>query len=55
MIIETPYKNNDTITIKTMAGEEIVARLVEENDKTVKVHKPMTIVASGQGCFYFKS
>jgi hypothetical protein len=49
MIIETPYKNNDTITIKTMAGEEIVARLVEENDKTVKVHKPMTIVASGQG------
>lgn len=49
MIIETPYKNNDTITIKTTAGEEIVARLVEENDKTVKVHKPMAIMATGQG------
>lgn len=49
MIIETPYKNGDTITIKTMAGEEIVARLVEENDKTITVLKPMVIMATQQG------
>ena len=49
MLIETPYKNGDTITIKTSAGEEIVARLVEETDKTVKVHKPMAIMATQQG------
>ena len=49
MIIETPYKNGDTITIKTSAGEEILARLVEENDKTVKVRKPMAIMATQQG------
>lgn len=49
MIIETPYKAGDTVTIKTTAGEEIVARLVEDTDKTVKVHKPMAIMATAQG------
>ena len=49
MIIETPYKKGDTITVKTSAGEEILARFVEENDKTVKVHKPMAIMATQQG------
>lgn len=49
MIIETTYKNGDTITIKTTAGEEIVARLIEENDKTITVLKPMAIMATQQG------
>lgn len=49
MIIETPYKANDTVTIKTLAGEEIVARFVQENDKTVTVQKPLALMASGQG------
>lgn len=49
MIIETPYRAGDTVTIKTTAGEEIVARLVEDTDKTVKVHKPMVIMATAQG------
>lgn len=49
MIIETPYKALDTVTIKTSAGEEIVARFIEENDKTIKVKKPMVIMATAQG------
>ena len=49
MLIDTPYKNGDTITIKSSAGEEIVARLVEETDSTVKVHKPMAIMTTQQG------
>lgn len=49
MIIETPYKANDTITIRTNAGEEIVARFAEENDKTITVTKPMTLQATQQG------
>jgi hypothetical protein len=49
MIIETPYKAGDTVTIKTTAGEEIVARLVEENADTVTVQKPMAIMVTGQG------
>lgn len=49
MIIETPYKATDTITIKTTAGEELVCRFVEENDNAITIEKPMTIMATGQG------
>ena len=49
MIIETPYKATDTITLKTTAGEEIVARFVEETDKTITILKPMAIIATQQG------
>ena len=49
MIIETPYKATDTITIKTVAGEEIVARFVEETPTTITVQKPLAIVAGPQG------
>jgi hypothetical protein len=49
MLIDTPLKAQDVITIKTGAGEELVARLVEETDTTVKVHKPMAIMATQQG------
>lgn len=49
MIIETPYKANDTITIKTAAGEELVCRFLEENDKTITVQKPLALMPTPQG------
>lgn len=49
MIIEAPYKQNDTVTLKTTGGEEIVARFVEEDTNTITIHKPMAIMATGQG------
>lgn len=49
MIIETPYKQNDTITIKTVGGDELVARFIEENDKTVTIQKPLALMATPQG------
>jgi hypothetical protein len=49
MIIETPYKQNDTITLLTSAGQEVVARFIEENDKTITVTKPLALMASQQG------
>lgn len=49
MLINPPHKAHDVITIKTSAGEEIVARLVEETDTTIKVHKPLAIMATQQG------
>jgi hypothetical protein len=49
MIIETPYKHLDTVTIKTAAGEELVCRFLEENDKTVTVQKPMALMPTQQG------
>lgn len=49
MIIETPYKNGDTVSIKLMSGEEVVARLDEETATGVKVKHPMMLVANQQG------
>jgi len=49
MIIETPYRAGDTVTIKTTAGEEIVARMVEESTASITVQKPMAIMATAQG------
>ena len=49
MIIETKYKTSDTVTLKTTAGEEIVARFVEEDSTTITVLKPMAIMATQQG------
>lgn len=49
MIIEAPYKHNDTVTLKTTGGEEIVARFIEENANEITVEKPLAIMASGQG------
>ena len=49
MIIETPYKARDAITIKTTGGEEIVARFVEEDANTITVEKPLAVMATPQG------
>lgn len=49
MIIETPYKQGDTITFKTVAGEEVIARLEEETATHIKVHKPLALTATQQG------
>jgi len=49
MLIEAPYKNGDTVSVTTVAGEEIVARLVDENGETLTVTKPMALTATQQG------
>ena len=49
MLVEGPYKENDTISIKITSGEEIVGRLVEETSAHVKLRKPMMVVMAGQG------
>ena len=49
MLIQAPYSKNDTITFRTSAGEEIVARFVEENDKTLTVTKPMALMSQNGG------
>lgn len=49
MIIKTPYKAGDTISMKTVAGEEVIARLVEEQANKIKISKPMALTATQQG------
>ena len=49
MLIELPYKEGDTISLKTTAGEEIIARLEKEEGGFYHLHKPMALVAGQQG------
>ena len=49
MLVQSPYKANDTVSIKITSGEEIVGRLVEETSEYVRLKKPMMVVAAGQG------
>lgn len=49
MLIETPYKINDTVSLKLSSGEEIVARLEDEDSKSFTVRKPMVLIANEKG------
>lgn len=49
MIIETPYKATDTVTVRTAAGEELLARFVSEDDKTLTIEKPLAVMVTQQG------
>ena len=49
MIIETPYKATDTITIRTTAGEELLARFIEEDNSSITIQKPMAVMVTQQG------
>lgn len=48
-LIRKPVKTGETVTVKLATGEEIIARLDLETDKTVKLHKPMTLSFTQQG------
>ena len=49
MLIDTPYKEGDTVSIKLTSGEEVVARLDKEEGTTLVLNKPLMITATQQG------
>lgn len=49
MIIEQPFKLNDTVTLKTTTGDEIVARFVEQDADSITIQKPLALMATQQG------
>ena len=49
MLIEVPYKDGDTITFKTVAGEEVIARLVQKAEDSMKIRKPMELTMNKDG------
>jgi len=49
MLIETPYKNGDVISMKLNSGEEVIAKLEDETETHVKVSKPLMVAATQQG------
>jgi len=49
MLIETPYKNGDTVSLKLNSGEEVIAKLEDETSSHIKVSKPLMVAATQQG------
>lgn len=49
MIIETPYKINDVVSIKLSSGEELVGKLVDESGDTVTLSKPLMLSMTQKG------
>jgi hypothetical protein len=49
LLIRKPARTGEVVTIKLASGEEIIARLDSENDKIVKLHRPMTLSYTAQG------
>jgi len=49
MLINKGITEGEVVTIKTTAGEEIIAKLVENNETNVVVNKPMALTAGAKG------
>jgi hypothetical protein len=49
MLINKGITPGEIVTIKTTAGEEIVAKLVEENPMAITVSKPLVLTAGQKG------
>jgi hypothetical protein len=49
MLINKGISAGEVVTIKTTAGEEIVAKLIEEGPISVKVSKPLCLTATKDG------
>jgi hypothetical protein len=48
MIIETPYKVGDIVTLKILGGDEVVGRLQSVDDNHV-INKPHVVMMGQQG------
>jgi hypothetical protein len=49
MLIETPYKANDIVTIKILGGDEVVGRLTSIDGGNVTINKPHAVMMGQQG------
>ena len=49
MLINKGISVGETVSIKLISGEEIIARLEEENSDYIKVSKPLTVSLGPQG------
>jgi len=49
MLQDKTYGLNDTVTIRTTAGEELVGRFVAEDTHTITLKKVMAVIAHQQG------
>lgn len=49
MLISKKYDANDIVCFKIVSGEEIVAKVVEEQENGFVINRPCTVIPSQQG------
>lgn len=49
MLINKGISEGETVSIKLITGEEIIARLEEENSEKIKVYKPLSVNIGSTG------
>ena len=49
MLIVTQHNKGDTVSFKLQSGEEIVARIDDVTETGYRLHKPLTLMNTGQG------
>lgn len=49
LVINTGVSKNDVVTLKFTSGEELIGRLVSEDDTTFTVSKPMVLTMNPNG------
>ena len=50
MLIQTPMKLNDIVTIKLVGGDEVIGKLTDERtDSYIEIKKPLVVMMAQQG------
>ena len=49
MLINKGVSSGDIVTIKLTSGEELVAKLIEENPMQIKIARPLVLTMGQQG------
>ena len=49
MLIETPYKVTDIVTIKILGGDDVVGRLAAVDNGVIRLNKPHAVMMGQQG------
>jgi hypothetical protein len=49
MLIDKGVSKGDVVSLKLVNGDEIIAKLEEETDTSVKLNRPLTVVAGPNG------
>jgi hypothetical protein len=53
MLLKTSYKVGDVVTVKLISGEELVGKFESEDDKSLTLHYPLTLIATEKQQFLF--
>lgn len=49
MLIDSGFKANDIIVMRIQGGDEVIAKFLSQDDKTIKVSKPLALTVTPQG------